>query len=117
MEIEINATDEFASWYGALDEADVEAVNRVVDLLEIQGVALGYPHSSAIRGSKYALRELRTQSGGRPLRILYVFDHQRAALLLLGGDKTGNTRFYEVLVPRAERLFAAHLDETKEVEP
>jgi hypothetical protein len=38
----------------------------VVGLLEAKGLALGYPHSSAIEGSRHALRELRVQSGGRP---------------------------------------------------
>jgi hypothetical protein len=31
--------------------------------------------------------------------------HCRAPPLLIGGDKTGNDRFYEEYIPRAERLF------------
>ena len=60
------------------------------------------------------MRELRVQSGGRPVRVLYAFDPARAALLLLGGDKTGNERWYAENVPRAERIFAEHLKEIKE---
>jgi hypothetical protein len=55
------------------------------------------------------MRELRAQVGGDPLRILYAFDPRRAAILLLGGDKTGDERWYQVNVPIADRLFAEHL--------
>jgi hypothetical protein len=81
----------------------------VVNLLMHRGVALGEPFSSAIRGSRAALRELRVQVKGRPIRVLYAFDPERQAVLLLGGDKTGRPRFYDDLVPRAERLWEEYL--------
>jgi hypothetical protein len=59
------------------------------------------------------MRELRTQSAGRPLRTLYAFDPLRAAILLIGGDKTGDDRWYEKFVPIADRLFERHLLELK----
>ncbi len=74
-------------------------------------MTLGFPCSSAIEGSGIALRELRVQSGGRPLRVFYAFDPKRQAVLLLGGDKTGDDRFYETHVPRAERLWTEYLAE------
>lgn len=55
------------------------------------------------------MRELRIQHAGRPYRILYCFDPRRAALLLTGGDKTGNDRWYEVFVPKADKIFDEHL--------
>src|SRR5260370_824591 len=70
---------------------------------EAKGVTLGYPHTSAIKGASVALRELRVQSGGKPIRILYAFDPKRQAVLILGGDKTGDDRFYAEMVPRAEK--------------
>lgn len=105
------ALDDFIAWYQALDDDTAEDVTASVDLLADLGVKLGFPHSSAIRGCKVALRELRVQSGGRPVRVFYGFDPKRQAVLLLGGDKTGDDRFYEVFVPRAERLFAEYLKE------
>jgi hypothetical protein len=45
------------------------------------------------------MRELRIQHAGRPYRVLYAFDPRRSALLLLGGDKTGDERWYDVNVP------------------
>ena len=45
------------------------------------------------------------------LRVFYAFDPHRQAVLLIGGDKTGDDRFYEVMVPRADALFDAYLAE------
>jgi len=81
--------------------------------LEEHGAALGFPRSSAVFGSKYAMRELRIQVEGRPLRVLYVFDPRRAAILLLGGDKTGDNRWYEVKVPLTDKIYQQYLDELK----
>ena len=74
-------------------------------------VRLGFPHSSAIRASRHEhMRELRVQSGGRPVRVFYAFDPRRMAILLIGGDKTGDDRFYERFVPIADRLYDDHID-------
>jgi hypothetical protein len=59
------------------------------------------------------MRELRTQSGGKPLRTLYAFNPLRSAILLIGGEKTGDDRWYEKFVPIADRLFEQHLIEIK----
>ncbi len=55
------------------------------------------------------MRELRIQDAGRPYRVLYAFDPRRAAILLLGGDKTGEDRWYELHVPRADDLYDEYL--------
>lgn len=60
------------------------------------------------------MRELRIQHDGRPYRVLYVFDPRRVALLLLGGDKTGDDRWYEKYVPLADRIYDQYLKEFKE---
>jgi hypothetical protein len=57
------------------------------------------------------MKELRTQHAGRPYRTLFAFDPRRVAILLIGGDKTGNDRWYEEFVPRADRIYAEHLKE------
>ena len=112
--IEVITTDEFVAWYDDLDEADTKAVVRVVDLLAARGVSLPFPYSSDIKGSRYTLRELRVQSGGKPLRILYAFDPLRQAVLLLGADKTGmsDKEFYATYIPQAEDLWEEYLRET-----
>lgn len=106
---DVVVSDQFTSWYDGLDQADTDAVYRAVELLQARGVALGFPQSSAITNSKIAMRELRVQSKGRPLRILYAFDPKRQAFVMLGADKTGDNRFYEWAVPAAERIYEEYL--------
>lgn len=55
------------------------------------------------------MKELRTQHQGHPFRTLFVFDPRRCAILLIGGDKTGDDRFYERMVPRADDLYDMYL--------
>ncbi len=55
------------------------------------------------------MKELVVQHAGRPYRVLFAFDPRRTALLLIGGDKTGNDRWYEEFVPIADRLLEEHL--------
>jgi len=59
------------------------------------------------------MRELRVQSGGRPIRILYAFDPRRSAILLIGGDKSGDKRFYDRLIPVADSLYDTYLKELR----
>ena len=53
--------------------------------------------------------ELRVQHQGRPCRVLYIFDPRRVASLLLGGDKTGDDRWYGSYLPSADRLYDEYL--------
>ena len=111
----VEYTDEFGQWWDALTEAEQESVDVSVRLLEEMGPQLPFPHSSGVKASKHGqMRELRIQHAGRPYRILYAFDPRRAAILLIGGDKTGNKRWYEVYVPLADRLYDEHLNELEQ---
>ncbi len=107
--VEVILTDEFLDWMRGLDGDERDAVHRLLDLLELAGTSLGFPYSSAIRGSKHALRELRKK--GQPIRLIYAFDPKRQAVMLIGGDKTGDDRFYERVVPLAERIWKQYLAE------
>lgn len=78
--------------------------------MEQFGPNLKFPFSSGIEGSKLThLRELRIQHAGEPYRVLYAFDPRRCAILLIGGNKVGNERWYEKNIPVAERLYHKHL--------
>ena len=112
--MEIFGTDEFESWYLELDEAGQEAVDAVVEKLGVAGIRLSFPHSSAINGSKLALRELRPKSGRSPLRVFYAFAPSRDAILLLGGDKSSDDRWYDKMIPKADSLYERHLQEIGE---
>lgn len=112
MACDVWVVEGFAEWYAGLSDGEAEAVGVIVQLLEEHGVRLGFPHSSLVHGTRrHAIRELRKQYQGRPLRILYAFDPSRSAILLLGGDKTGNDRWYEVHVPIAEARMDQYLAE------
>lgn len=110
MEYEVEYTDEFGIWWQTLSETEHEDITAVVTLLEEKGTQLPFPYSSGIEGSKYShMRELRVQSQANPIRILYAFDPRRTAILLLGGNKRGDKRWYKVNVPLADKLYKAHL--------
>ena len=92
MTCEVEGTNDFADWFGGLTDDEQVAVGRVVELLAEHGPALPYPYSSGVTKSRHRhMRELRT------------------AILLLGGDKTGDQRWYEVNVPRADALYDEHV--------
>ena len=110
----VEYTDEFGDWWTELSDTQQDRVAATVKLLEESGPSLPFPFSSGIKGSRHAhMRELRVQSRGNPLRIFYAFDPRRAAILLIGGDKTGKSRFYEELLPVADALYDTHLEELK----
>lgn len=104
-------TDEFRDWFeDGLTISEQEDVTRVVEMLEQAGPMLPFPYSSGVTGSKFShMRELRIQHQGRPYRVLYAFDPRRAALLLLGGDKTGDDRWYDKMVPKADAMYERHI--------
>lgn len=108
----VEGTDVFASWFVGLGDDEQVSVGRIVELLVQHGPVLPFPYSSGVEGSRHAhLRELRIQHRGRPLRVLYAFDPRRTAVLLLGGDKTGDERWYEVNIPRADALYETYIAE------
>ena len=115
MACDVEFTDEFGGWFDGLGETEQDDVAAYVGLLEAEGVKLGFPYSSGINGSRHGhMRELRVQSAGRPIRVFYAFDPRRDAILLIGGDKTGDDRFYDVFVPIADDLYDVHLRELKQ---
>lgn len=110
MTWDVEYTDEFGRWWETLTSEEQESVSASVTLLEERGPHLGFPHTSGINGSKHGhMRELRIQHNGRPFRTLYAFDPRRSAILLIGGDKTGDDRWYLVNVPVADRLYDEHM--------
>ena len=115
MEWDVEYTDEFGQWWQELSETQQNAVAARVYLLMEYGPRLPYPYSSDVNASRHGrMRELRVQSSGRPIRVFYAFDPRRTSILLIGGDKAGDDRFYDVYVPIADDLYDEHLKELKE---
>lgn len=110
MEWDVEYTGEFGVWWDGLSAEEQDSVAMVVDLLEERGPSLRRPYSDVIASSRHAhMKELIIQHAGRPYRVLYAFDPQRCAILLIGGDKTGDARWYEAFVPIADGLYDVHL--------
>lgn len=108
----IEHTDQFEKWWYTLDAEEQDSVDMYVGILEEKGPSLPFPYSSAISNSRHPhMRELRVQHKGLPYRILYAFDPRRVAILLIGGNKTGNDRWYVEYIPLADRLYDEHLQE------
>jgi hypothetical protein len=63
MSWDVENTDEFATWWDDLSEAQQENVAAIVTLLMEQGPKLPFPYSSDIQNSRHDhMRELRVQS-------------------------------------------------------
>lgn len=115
MASEVEFSDEFGEWWDGLTAAEQKSIDFTVSLLQECGPTLKMPHSSGVETSRHGrMRELRIQHEGRPYRVLYVFDRRRIALLLIGGDKTGNNRWYEQYVPVADAIYDRHLRDLEE---
>jgi len=114
MKWEVEYTGQFEEWWDSLDEDERVDVRAKILLIRQFGPALGRPHADTIGLSKHAnMKELRIQHKGRPYRVLFAFDPSRSAILLIGGDKTGQKRWYQKFVPVADRLYDEHIETLK----
>ncbi|MEU0477738.1 type II toxin-antitoxin system RelE/ParE family toxin [Streptosporangium sp. NPDC006013] len=114
QEWEVRVTNEIHDWIRALDERSRLQVVDAIDRLAEAGPGLGRPLVDKLEGSRiHNLKELRPGSAGRSeIRILFVFDPWRSAILLLGGDKSGDwSGWYRRTIPRAEELYEEYLKE------
>lgn len=106
----VNASEEFGDWFNAQEKTLRRAVAAHIGLLEEHGPQLRRPYADTLEGSRLSnLKELRVQHRGEPYRILYAFDPERQALLI-GGNKTGDKRWYQRMIPLAEAIFERHLE-------
>ena len=111
----IETTDTFDAWFDAQDDADRANILASLIVLQNKGPLLSRPYADTVKGSRYPnMKELRVQSKGDPIRVFFAFDPERRGILLCAGNKTtGEKRFYEVMIPLADREFTAHLDRSK----
>lgn len=115
MPWKVELDDEFAAWLRALAESERREILGTVELLRERGPNLGRPYADRVKWSNYNnMKELRVQIAGKPWRILFAFDPKRTALLLIGGDKGGDSRWYKTNIPVADERFRRHLDKLKE---
>lgn len=109
MSWEIILVPEVHDWFMALDDISASLVRDSVELLAERGPALGRPAVDRITGSSlHNLKELRPGSAGKTeIRILFIFDPQRQAVLLVAGDKAGS--WYRDAIKLAEDRYARFL--------
>ena len=111
----VEFTDGFEEWWNALSEDEQIEIDAKVELLQEYGPTLPRPHADVIVTSRHSnMKELRGKVEDRQLRVLYAFDPIRTALLLIGGDKTSDPKWYQRLVPVADDLFDQHLKQFKD---
>ncbi|MEO9170384.1 MAG: type II toxin-antitoxin system RelE/ParE family toxin [Candidatus Baltobacteraceae bacterium] len=112
MAWDVEFTDQFGEWWDALDEDAQTSINAIVLVLEQLGPALTRPYADTVKGSRHTnMRELRVQHQGHPFRLLYAFDPRRTAIILVGGDKGGDDRWYDVYIPIADKLYDEHMQQ------
>ncbi|MHB1510199.1 MAG: type II toxin-antitoxin system RelE/ParE family toxin [Acidimicrobiales bacterium] len=111
MPWEVLVSEKFELWWHDLTSDHQNALAARIAMLRDHGPALGRPTVDTIQGSKLAnLKELRASVGRAQLRVLFVFDPARRAVLLVAGSKTGQWQlWYHRVIPEAERLYAQHL--------
>jgi hypothetical protein len=106
MSWEVEFTAEFERWYRGVDQGSQDRIIAAVQVLRSKGPGQGRPLVDTVKGSQHPMKELRVGT----IRILFVFDPRRVAILLIGGDKRGRWQeWYRTEIPRADRLYARHL--------
>lgn len=107
-------TSEYEEWFDDLSEKQKRAIENKTLKLEIIGPTLGRPDVDHIKGSQYSnLKELRVSSDGA-LRILFIFDPWRTAVLLIGGNKSAKNEWnawYQRAIPIAEKIYERYLEQ------
>lgn len=100
-------------WLDSLRRSDYKKVFTALEALEEQGPNLGRPFADQVKNSRYKnMKELRPR--GKNLRLLFAFDPNRKAIILVAGDKTNNwIKWYEQNIPIADQRFSEHLENNK----
>lgn len=112
-------TDQVRDWLHALrrtDRSTAKQVAAAIQALLNVGPELGRPLVDRIKGSQvHNLKELRPGSAGNSeVRILFVFDPKRNAVLLVAGDKSGKWQtWYREAIPQAEASYTQYLEEAR----
>ena len=110
---EVLTTSHFDKWFANVDNIGKKDILAIVEVLKNFGPTLGRPYVDTLKGSKIPnLKELRIRSIGRPFRVLFIFDVKRRAILLIGGNKANDKKFYKKYILIAEKIYNQY---TKEI--
>lgn len=108
--------EKIQEWLDGLDEDSYDAVVAALEILEDKGPNLGRPLVDTIQHSDHSnMKELRPGTKGRgAIRILFAFDPERRAIMLVAGDKENKWKsWYKEFIPVADNLWKEHLGRIK----
>jgi hypothetical protein len=102
-------TPQVRAWLRSLNEKDHTRIEVAIQQLSLDGPTLDPARSKLITSSRHRnMKELRSVGGY--LRVLFAFAPRQRAVLLVGGDTSGNwDRWYKRHVPLADRFYGNHL--------
>jgi hypothetical protein len=117
MPWEVILHPEFDDWFQRLDSDEQDAILEDAKVLEAFGPMLGRPRVDHVKGARLKnLKELRVRQTGQPIRVLFAFDPDKKAILLVGGNKAGDKGWYKKNIPIAEKQFSQHVKEQENEE-
>jgi hypothetical protein len=112
----VEIAPEFEPELSALDaEVRIELLAQA-HVIEQFGPMTSRPRVDTLNGSKHAnMKELRFDAADGVWRVAFAFDPERKAMLLVAGDKSGQSerKFYKRLIAIADDRFDAHLAQLK----
>src|SRR5271165_7684572 len=101
---------EFEPEFGELPEIVQDELLTRLGVLQEFGPSLGRPNVDTLQGSSFPnMKELRFRLDDGLWRFAFAFDPNRQAVILVGGNKIGQRRFYQELISLADKRFAAHV--------
>jgi hypothetical protein len=111
MEWNVIFDPDFRIWFYEQEPELQDEAFAVIEILAESGPQLGRPRVDTLKGSAFNnMKEIRIQYQGKPWRILFAFDPLRQAILLVGGNKSGNKRWYKENIPLADRRYEQYLE-------
>ncbi|MFM6091172.1 MAG: type II toxin-antitoxin system RelE/ParE family toxin [Dolichospermum sp.] len=106
---------DFRIWFYQQEQEFQNEAFAVLGILAEFGPGLGRPRVDTLQGAAFSnMKELRIQYQGEPWRILFAFDPKRQAILLVGGNKAGNKKWYKENIPIADKRYREYLETLKE---
>ncbi len=112
----IKQTEEFQDWFDEADDVLQDDIVEHIEILKQFGPNLGRPYVDTLKGSKLKnLKELRFNSGDKVIKVFFVFDPERSAVLLIGGNKagSGNKKFYDLMIALSEKIYRKQIERKK----
>lgn len=114
---QITTTAVFDAWMSAQNDSDRAALLAGLMVLRERGPLLPRPYADTVSGSRFSnMKELRIQSQGKPIRAFYAFDPQRTGIVLCAGNKGSAKRFYDRMIPVADREYQHYLNRLEDKE-